>query len=634
MRIRRVEIKNFRCLQDVKLDFDSVTTLLGPNGVGKSSILRALDWFFNGAKQKSLSVDDVYMGRADLPISVTVEFDSLTEADRDLLGSYVSDADELVVKKQWHDGAEKIIGRARVFEPFADIRAMTTAGEKKQAYNTLRSTDDSVELPAWTSQAAAHEAMDVWEAGHPGRLVEADVEAANHFFGFAGQATMSGLFDFIFVSADMRASEEAADTRSSIVGRILEQAIDRTSADEQFVDLYADINRRQEEIHHKNYSSELDQLSEALTRSVEQFSVGKRIMITAQLPELAPPKARFLTTITELEHGSTVDRQGHGFQRALMISALKLLADRGARSSNGVICLAIEEPELYQHPQQARTFSAVLRDLAEDAGQSVQVAYATHSPYFVDAQNFHQIRRVTKKASGGAPMVTVAQSDVNEIVSRLDGYVDADSVRRQLAGVCMGSFAEAFFAETALIVEGSTDRAILQGVAARESVDLLRKGIFVGEAGGKSSVLLPHAILTQLGIPAYVLVDNDSHLEEKLQFASDNGNTERAGKLTDAIADSVRWNRLVLQYFDEEQEDYPTGAYGGRLTFVDGGLEEAIRRDWPEWIEARDELVATGAGFGGKDRATYEQAARDAEGSAPQILLTVISDADSLRLAA
>lgn len=35
MRIQRVAIKNYRCLRDVDIRFDGITTFIGPNGVGK-----------------------------------------------------------------------------------------------------------------------------------------------------------------------------------------------------------------------------------------------------------------------------------------------------------------------------------------------------------------------------------------------------------------------------------------------------------------------------------------------------------------------------------------------------------------------------------------------------------------------
>lgn len=58
MKIQKVQISNFRSLRDVSIDFDDVTTFIGPNGVGKSSVLRALDWFFNGGKTSALTDDD------------------------------------------------------------------------------------------------------------------------------------------------------------------------------------------------------------------------------------------------------------------------------------------------------------------------------------------------------------------------------------------------------------------------------------------------------------------------------------------------------------------------------------------------------------------------------------------------
>jgi ABC-type cobalamin/Fe3+-siderophores transport system ATPase subunit len=42
-----------------------MTTFIGPNGVGKSTVLRALDWFFNGSASFNggmLTEDDVLDG--------------------------------------------------------------------------------------------------------------------------------------------------------------------------------------------------------------------------------------------------------------------------------------------------------------------------------------------------------------------------------------------------------------------------------------------------------------------------------------------------------------------------------------------------------------------------------------------
>ncbi|HXF56309.1 MAG TPA: AAA family ATPase [Actinomycetota bacterium] len=56
MKIARIEIRNFRSLEQLDLQLEDVTVLVGANGTGKSSVLHALDWFFSGG---SLDPEDV-----------------------------------------------------------------------------------------------------------------------------------------------------------------------------------------------------------------------------------------------------------------------------------------------------------------------------------------------------------------------------------------------------------------------------------------------------------------------------------------------------------------------------------------------------------------------------------------------
>lgn len=74
MKIQTVNIKNFRTLKDVTIEFDSVTIFIGPNGTGKSTVLRGLDWFFNGSKNGDLTETDCSFGATDENIEVQVTF--------------------------------------------------------------------------------------------------------------------------------------------------------------------------------------------------------------------------------------------------------------------------------------------------------------------------------------------------------------------------------------------------------------------------------------------------------------------------------------------------------------------------------------------------------------------------------
>lgn len=246
MRLKRARIQNFRCLEDAEIFFDSVTTFIGPGGVGKSSVLRGLDWFFNGERSLVPTEEDICDNASEQRIRIEVEFDSLSPEDRAALGKYAPESsDSVVIWRTWENGTEKITGKAFAYPAFEEIRRLSGANPKKAAYKDLRDSGSGLGLPTATSAVAVEAAMAAWERDHPDALEEAEVSDTN-FFGFAGQGKMSGLFDYVLVTADLRASEEAQDSRSAVLGKILERTIDRASADEEIVKLARPVPARPE----------------------------------------------------------------------------------------------------------------------------------------------------------------------------------------------------------------------------------------------------------------------------------------------------------------------------------------------------------------------------------------------------
>ena len=50
MKLKRIDIKRFRSINDLKLEIDldnNFISICGPNNVGKTNVLRALNLFFN-----------------------------------------------------------------------------------------------------------------------------------------------------------------------------------------------------------------------------------------------------------------------------------------------------------------------------------------------------------------------------------------------------------------------------------------------------------------------------------------------------------------------------------------------------------------------------------------------------------
>lgn len=91
---------------------------------------------------------------------------------------------------------------------------------------------------------------------------------------------------------------------------------------------------------------------------------------------------------------NAIENKGHGLQRAVIFTILRCYAEYMTASSDGKkrnLILAVEEPELYMHPQAQRTIRRVFRKIA---GGNDQICFSTHSSLLVDVAYFDEIIRM------------------------------------------------------------------------------------------------------------------------------------------------------------------------------------------------------------------------------------------------
>lgn len=623
MKIQTVRIRNFRTLKDVTIPFDAVTTFIGPNGAGKSTVLRALDWFFN-SKPGSLTEMDCSFGATGEDIEVQITFADISEKDREALGKYAPEGATTFTawRRRTPDGTDVLSANAKGFPDFNAVKAAGNATAKKDLYAELRRNCPDLNLPAATSGAAVEQAMTTWEASHTDQLVDAPEALQTNFFGFNSGGKMSGLFDFVLVTADLRASEESVDGKSSIIGKILERSVDRAAADEEIARIVEDSRTKQQQVYEEKFKSQLEAVTTRLNEIVTSYSPGRTVTVAPAEVELKAPRTTFEVAVRDGTTETAVERQGHGFQRTILISALQLLAQSGAASTDGVICLAIEEPELYQHPIQAQAFAKVLRSLAEDAGKRIQVTYATHSPYFLEARHFDQVRRLTRSAEE-TPVVTVHFATVADVKAKLSNVLSADTVERQLDHIVVNQLSVALFAHCALLVEGPTESSVFYGIADKSSLGSLEvAGVSIVPVGGKTSIPLVHAILVSIGIPVYALFDADAGFEAR---AMTNGKAQ--DKIDAERKSHVAANRLILKYFDRAEEDFPSAIVDDKIAIFEDHLEAFLSANWAEWGTACAAVeAATGISLA-KNQLAYRAATLKAEGAVPDMLLQILAKA-------
>ena len=76
MRLVQLKVSNFRCFKDeTAVDLDDLVVLIGKNDSGKSSLLDAMNIFFNGVPEQ----DDLCVQAIDKKLSITCVFDDFPD---------------------------------------------------------------------------------------------------------------------------------------------------------------------------------------------------------------------------------------------------------------------------------------------------------------------------------------------------------------------------------------------------------------------------------------------------------------------------------------------------------------------------------------------------------------------------
>ncbi len=548
MQLERARIKNFRSLRDVDVTFGPHTALIGGNGAGKSSILKAIEKFYSTSK--SCDADD-YFGRDQTdPIEIELTFHQLSGQEAEAFGERIRDG-KLVVTRVFDGGPTS--GRYHGVVPqnpaFVPIRALGGANPKRNAYNQLRESDQLyADLPSVTSAGAIDPALVAWEAAHQEHLVLLPDDG--QFFGFQNNSRgkLQRHTSFVFIPAVREASADAADGKTSVIGKLLELLVrsqillrpDVQAFKQQMSEAYQALVSAEN-------MPELGRLAGTLTSDLKGLYQDAEVALNwREVGEMPVPLPMADVLLKDDGFGGPVDRQGHGLQRAFIFTLLQHLArivvpevatetaDEPLDESDSThgalpapqaptLILAIEEPELYQHPTKQRHFADVLRNLSSGMLPGVQghtqVIFGSHSPMFVSMGKADEVRLVRRAASEGSAFkeCVVQALNIGSVASTLgrgwdkpDGAYTAQTLLPRLH-ILGSELSEGFFANGVILVEGRSDKAALTATARMMGVSFEAAGIAILSAEGKANLDRPYAIFNELGIPTFILWDCDQN---------------------------------------------------------------------------------------------------------------------------
>ncbi len=574
MIIKSIRVQNFRCIKDETLPCEKLTTLVGSNGSGKSSFLRALVMFYTPTAR--YSEDDFYDIDTAQDISITVSFTDLTNEEKRLFRKYIENGTltvEKIMEGPQSKRNQRYHGTSLQHPAFEAFRSATGMNLRKE-YNNLRKSKYS-DLPKYTKKDEAETTLQAWEQSHSDQCIRQRDEG--QFFGFkeVGESHLERFTRFIFIPAVRDASEDAAEGRGTPLTEIMDFVVrNALSQRSEIVELQEKTQQQYDHIVDPTKLPELQTLAHNLSDTLKTYVPNSGVELTWSVGDaIFIPMPQADIKLIEDDYLSSVERTGHGLQRAFILTMLQHLAvaqsplsetdekqnrrcERSGKSMLKIpnLIIAIEEPELYQHPNRQRHLSKIFMQLTTGEIKGVaactQVIYCTHSPLFVDIKRFSTIRRLRKVLiEHNKPKQTRVNYTTLDEVAKVIWIADGEqgklytgsTLEPRLQSLMTPWMNEGFFADLAVLVEGPEDRAAILGIATALGYDFESIGISVIPCMGKRNLDRPITIFRKLQIPVYAIWDGD--------YGTKGANAEDNHRLLRLFEQPIETRLVFLLYF-------------------------------------------------------------------------------------
>jgi len=569
LKIKSVRIKNYRSLADVSVDLGNYTSLVGANGAGKSTVLCALNIFFREAEGSATSVSDLdeedfHRGDVATPIEITVTFHELSEdAQRDFAEYYRGEClvvtASAVFDEVTRTASVRQFGQRKGIEAFAPLFKLyndnAKAAEVTAEYERIRVAFP--DLPKASTKDACRIALRNYEEAKPELCVL--IPSEDQFYGFSrGGNRLAKYVQWVYVPAVKDATKENVETKTTALGKLLARTVRSKVNFGDGIKTLRDEAREKYQALMKAQQGALDSVSKSLTERLGEWAhpEARARVAWSEDPKnsvkIEEPAARLIAGESDFE--GELSRFGHGLQRSYLLALLQELASADDSDAPRLI-LGCEEPELYQHPPQARHLASVLSGLGES---NAQIVVTTHSPYFISGRAFESVRMVRRDIVAKQSKVAgVEMATVTARISAVTGEkpIEVTAQIARLQQELQPHLNEMFFTQRVILVEGLEDVAYLTAWMHLSGLwnDYRRSGCHLVPAHGKSCLIEPLVVAELLQIPVFVLFDSDGNKAnpgERAKHEKDNREILRlvGGDDTQPFPKDTVWGARYVQW--------------------------------------------------------------------------------------
>ena len=404
MKIDLIKIKNFRGYKDeTEIELNDLTVFVGKNDIGKSTILEALDIFFNDGKGViKLDKTDVNVrGRKEenLDIEISVCFSELPEkiiidstVETSLQDEFMLNANgKLEVIKRYKNG-----GTAKVF-----IKAMHPTNSKCAELLLKKNSDlkkiiksEDIECENQTINADMRRA--IWNKfSDELRRDNIEIDVSKEDAKKIWEKLSNYLPTYSLFQSDRKNSDgddEIQDPLKTAVKQILSDT-----------ELQAKLSEVAVEVENK-----LKEVADRTLTKLREMDSEIAASLNPVIPSVESLKWQdvFKNVSISGDEDIPINKRGSGVKRLVLLNFFRAEAERRCQEQgNTGVIYAIEEPETSQHSDNQRILVEAFKTLASVV--NTQVILTTHSSYIVKQLQFTDLRLIKENEEGNKEILGV-----------------------------------------------------------------------------------------------------------------------------------------------------------------------------------------------------------------------------------
>lgn len=406
MKIKKVRIKNFRIYQEeITIDFKDLTVFVGKNDIGKSTILDALDIFFNENKGViKIDKDDINKTESeqgnkeivisvvfdDLPDSLTIDATNPTTlSDEYLLNS---EGDLEIIKKYPNAGKEKVFIKAyHPTNPSCSDLLLKKNNELKRLLGDIECEDK-------TKNAVIRKA--IWEHYSDDlQLDGVEIDATKEDAKNIWEQLKKYMPLYALFQSDRKNSDGDSEVQDPLKEAV-RQILNNDELKNKFNEIATEVRTK---------------LKDVADRTLEKLREMNPDVANSLNPVIPPAESLkwadvFKNVTISGDEDIPINKRGSGIKRLILLNFFRAEAERRQQERNVPnIVYAIEEPETSQHPEHQRKLIEAFKALSNT--ENTQIILTTHSPAIVKLLDFDNLKLI-KEGNGQIDVIQIERHNL------------------------------------------------------------------------------------------------------------------------------------------------------------------------------------------------------------------------------